>query len=117
VVGAITEDTQERAEAYRDPAGRLHVRGTVRVEDVGEELGMALEHEDVDTVSGLVLALLGRPAEVGDVVVWQDVRFEVTAVAGHGVEECVATPVPPDPVPDDEVEVEDPPRGKEPGTR
>src|SRR5581483_10469830 len=80
VVGEITEDTLERLEIYRDPAGRLHVAGTVRIEDVGEELGVTLTHEDVDTASGLVLALLGRPAAVGDAVVWQGVRFEVTAV-------------------------------------
>jgi CBS domain containing-hemolysin-like protein len=109
---------QERAEMYRDPAGRLHVKGTVRVEDVGEELGVTLTHEDVDTVSGLVLALLGRPAEVGDVVVWQDVRFEVTAVAGHGVEECTVMLVPPEPAPDDEIEAgEEPIPGDEGGTR
>jgi CBS domain containing-hemolysin-like protein len=106
VVGEITEDTMERAEIYRDPAGRLHVAGTVRIDDVGEELGFALTHEDVDTVSGLVLALLDRPATVGDTVVWHDVRFEVTAVAGHGVEECVVSLVPPEPAPDDEVEPE-----------
>ena len=104
IVGEITEDTMERAEIYRDPVGRLHVAGTVRIEEVGEELGVTLGHEDVDTVSGLVLALLDRPAQVGDAVTWQEVRFEVTAVAGHGVEECIVSLVPPEPAPDDEVE-------------
>lgn len=95
VVGEIEEGwvQHERPEVYRDPDGRLIVEGTVRIEEVGEELGVVLEHEEVDTVSGLVLAELDRPPEVGDVVEWDDVRFEVTAVEGHGVTECVVTPL------------------------
>jgi CBS domain containing-hemolysin-like protein len=95
VVGEIEEGwTQhERPEMYRDADGRLIAEGTVRIEEVGEELGVVLEHEDVDTVSGLVLAELDRPPQVGDVVEWDDVRFEVTAVEGHGVKSCVVTPL------------------------
>jgi CBS domain containing-hemolysin-like protein len=88
VVGDFTEDLREPAELFRDAEGRLHVRGTVRLDDVGEALGVVIEHEEVDTVSGLVLALLDRPPRVGDVVMWEDVRFEVIAVRGLGVEEC-----------------------------
>jgi CBS domain containing-hemolysin-like protein len=89
VVGEIAEGANERPSITRDFAGRLHVRGTVRVEEVGEQLGVVLEHPDVDSVSGLVLTLLGRPPRVGDVVEFDHVRFEVTAVEGHGVSECL----------------------------
>ena len=65
------------------------MRGTVRLKDAGDALGVPLEHPDVQSVSGLVLTLLGRPAAVGDVVTWNDVRIEVTAVAGRGVAEAV----------------------------
>ena len=95
VVGEIEEGWQAHGhpEVYHDEQGRLVVAGTVRIEEVGEELGLVLEHEEVDTVSGLVLAELDRPPEVGDVVEYDDVRFEVTAVEGHGVTECVVTPL------------------------
>ncbi|MGH7577666.1 MAG: transporter associated domain-containing protein, partial [Longimicrobiales bacterium] len=68
------------------------MRGTARIEDVGAALGVVLEFEDADTVSGLVLALLKRPPRVGDRVVWEEAVFEVTAVHGHGVEKCVVEP-------------------------
>lgn len=95
VVGDITEDAGETPPIRRDAAGRLRVAGLVRIEDVGNALGVVLEHDEVDTVSGLVLALLGRPPELGDVVEYDDVRFEVSRIEGHGVAECVVTALEP----------------------
>lgn len=91
VVGDIEESSGRRPDMFKDPRGRAIVAGTVRVEEVGEFLGVVLEHEDVDSVSGLILDHLGRPPLVGDVVEYDDVRFEVTAVEGHGVREAAAT--------------------------
>jgi CBS domain containing-hemolysin-like protein len=52
---------------------------------------VVLQHQEVNTASGLILAQLGRPAVVGDGVEYQGVRFEVTAVEGHGVKECIVS--------------------------
>jgi CBS domain containing-hemolysin-like protein len=93
VVGEI-EEGRGRMPIVRDAAGRLHARGTVRLEELAEPLGHTLAHPKVTTISGLVLTLLGRPACVGDVVTFQDVRIEVTAVAGRGVQDVVITPPP-----------------------
>jgi CBS domain containing-hemolysin-like protein len=90
VVGEI-EEGRGRMPITRDAEGRLRVRGTVRLEDVGEALGCGLEHPEVITVSGLVLALLKRPAAIGDVVTWSGVRIQVTAVTGRGVGEAIVT--------------------------
>ena len=84
VVGEIDEGRRTTPITW-DPDGRLTVRGTVRLSEVADALGRQLDHAKVTTVSGLVLLRLGRPAMVGDVVSYQDVRFEVTAVAGRGV--------------------------------
>jgi CBS domain containing-hemolysin-like protein len=86
VVGIVQETAEERP--FERLADGLAVKGTVRLDELGEELGIALEHEEVDTVSGLVLSLLGRPPEPGDVVEYDHVRFEVTHVDGHGVGAC-----------------------------
>lgn len=91
VVGEISEDRGARSELFRDPAGRLHVAGTLRLEDLGAALDLPLERDDVDTVSGLVLSELGRPPAVGDVARWGGVRLEVVGVAGRGVAECLVS--------------------------
>ena len=93
VVGEIDEG-RGRTPIWRAPSGRLLVRGTVRLKDAGDAIGRLLEHPEhpeVQTISGVVLTLLGRPAAVGDVVTWNNVRIEVTAVAGRGVLDTALT--------------------------
>jgi CBS domain containing-hemolysin-like protein len=88
VVGDIWEGTESTPEIYKDSKGLLHALGTARLEKVGEEIEILLEHEEVDTVSGLVLALLGCPPRVGDTVNYRNITFNVLAVEGQGVREC-----------------------------
>jgi CBS domain containing-hemolysin-like protein len=90
VVGEI-EEGRGPLPLSRTETGDLLVRGTVRIDEVGSALGLELDHPDVVTVSGLVLALLRRPAVPGDVVTWNQARVEVTAVWGRGVSEAVVS--------------------------
>lgn len=87
VVGDIA-DPGETPAVRRDDLGRISVAGTVRLDELGEALGLVLEHEEVATVSGLVIATLGRPPEVGDRVEFEGVTLEVSAVRGRGVQEA-----------------------------
>ena len=88
-----------RMPIVRVASGRVLVKGTVRLKDAGDALGVPLEHEDVLTISGLTLALLGRPATIGDSVTYQRVRIDVNAVAGRGVSEATLSVVAPPPKP------------------
>jgi CBS domain containing-hemolysin-like protein len=88
VVGDI-EEGQGRLAIVSEAPGRIRVRGTVRLEEAGTALQRTLEHPKVTTISGLVLVLLGRPAAIGDIVVWNGVRIEVTATVGRGVGEAL----------------------------
>jgi CBS domain containing-hemolysin-like protein len=88
VVGDIEEGPVRAPQVYRDPEGRLRVPGTMRIDELGQEFDLELEHEDVDSVSGLILTVLGRPPAAGDTLRYGRLQFEVTAVKGHGVEEC-----------------------------
>jgi len=93
VVGDIRDDEDEAWDIRIDESGTARVLGTVRLGELGERLGSPLDHPDVDSVSGLVLALLGRPARVGDVVSFGEYRFEVMALHGFGVAECSVRPL------------------------
>jgi CBS domain containing-hemolysin-like protein len=93
VVGDIRDDEEEPWEIRTDESGTMRVLGTVRLSALGERLGASFDHPDVDSVSGLVLGLLGRPARVGDAVTFGGYRFEVTALHGIGVAECAVQPL------------------------
>jgi CBS domain containing-hemolysin-like protein len=85
VVGEIGEGAGSDPDIHVDKTGVCLAKGTVRLQDLGERLGLELEHEDVDTVSGIVLVLLGRPPHKGDHVDYKGLRFTVSDVEGHGV--------------------------------
>jgi CBS domain containing-hemolysin-like protein len=91
VVGDIEEGTPKNKTMYRDREGRLRVLGTMRVDELGQQFDLDLEHKDVDSISGLVLTLLGRPPRVGDAVRYDRLLIQVTKVKGHGVEECAVS--------------------------
>jgi len=63
----------------------------MRLDELGQRFDLELTHEEVDSVSGLILMLLGRPPKPGDVVNYERLHLEVTGVKGHGVEEAAVT--------------------------
>jgi CBS domain containing-hemolysin-like protein len=92
VVGEIDEGPDRRRSGpRRDARGRLRVPGTMRLDELGQQFDLELAHEDVDSVSGIVLTLLGRPPRVGDAVVYGRLLIDVTSVKGRGVEEVAVT--------------------------
>jgi CBS domain containing-hemolysin-like protein len=97
VAGDIPEGNLERTSITPDGAGGFLVEGTVRIDEVGEALGIELDHPDVDSVSGLVLTELGRLPTVGETIEYDHVRFQVTKVERHGVGEARVSHVAPPP--------------------
>jgi CBS domain containing-hemolysin-like protein len=91
VVGEIDDSPDRRSGPHRDAQGRLRVPGTMRLDELGQLFDLELAHEDVDSVSGIVLTLLGRPPRVGDAVQYERLELSVTSVKGHGVEEAAVT--------------------------
>lgn len=96
VVGTIDETTTKSHPELRvSSRGDILVAGTVRLEELGELLERDIEHEEVDTVSGIILSLTGRPPEIGDRVSYEGLAFEVTRIEGHGVAEARVTTIAP----------------------
>ena len=90
MVGEIDEGAPAAPPIVKNADGSATVAGTVRLDELGACFDLDLEHEDVDSVSGLVLARLGRPPAVGDTVEYDRLRIEVTGVSGRGVKEVRA---------------------------
>jgi CBS domain containing-hemolysin-like protein len=94
VVGEIDEGPVSRSTPTRDAQGRVRVPGTMRLDELGQLFDLEVTHEEVDSVSGLVLTLLGRPPKVGDAVAYERVHIDVTGVKGHGVGEAAVRVLP-----------------------
>jgi len=97
VVGEIDEGTPAAPPLSPRADGSVLAAGTVRLDELGQHFHLDLEHEDVESVSGLVLARLGRPPVVGDVVRYDRIELEVLAISGRGVREVRAKLLPPAP--------------------
>ncbi len=83
IVGEIEDEfdlPDERVE--RIDAHRVRIAGTFTVDDFNEEFGTALDHEDYNTVAGLVFHALGRQPVVGDTVTMPGAVFHVLAIDG-----------------------------------
>lgn len=92
VSGEIDEGDGRPEPLWQDETGRWHAMGTVRLDDLDEVCGTQLASDLVDTVSGLVLMHLNRPAAVGDAITVGETRLVVVAVEGRGVRECLVEP-------------------------
>lgn len=90
VVGEIDEGAPATPPLAPEPDGTALVAGTLRLDELGRYFDLDLTHEEVDSVSGLILAVLGGPPKVGDAIEYQRVRLEVTAVSGRGVQQARA---------------------------
>jgi magnesium and cobalt transporter len=94
IVGEIRDeyDTDEVAPVQRLAEGGWAVQGGVSLADLESELGHGFAREDVSTVGGLVLALLGRVPRAGESVTLDGYRLTVDQVARRRVRRVTVTP-------------------------
>jgi putative hemolysin len=80
---------QEQAIVKRDD-GSLLVDGTVNLHELEQALEVSRWPEPaprgIGTVSGLVLARLKRPPNIGDVLTWSDLRIEIIDMDGPKID-------------------------------
>lgn len=94
VVGELDEGIPSTPLIAAEGRDAVRAAGTARLDEVGQHFDLDVEHPEVDSVSGLVLALLGRPPAVGDVVEYGRLRIEVLSTAGRGVRQVRAVLLP-----------------------
>jgi CBS domain containing-hemolysin-like protein len=107
IVGEIRDeyDTDEVAPVQRLPEGGWAVQGGVSLVDLESELGHSFAREDVSTVGGLVLAVLGRVPRAGEMVALDGYQLTVDHVARRRIRRVTVMPavpaasVPPAPEP------------------
>ena len=86
IVGDI-EDEFDLPDTSIERIDATHIRidGTYTIDDFNEEFGTELEHEDFNTMAGLVFGALGRAAEVGDEVKVDGLLLRVNEIEGSRI--------------------------------
>ena len=94
IVGEIRDeyDTDEVAPVQRLADGGWAVQGGVSLADLENELGHSFGREDVSTVGGLVLAVLGRVPRAGEMVTLDGYHLTVDQVARRRIRRVTVTP-------------------------
>jgi magnesium and cobalt transporter len=81
IVGDIQDEhDMEELDFFREEDGAYLVDASVQVYDLLNELDLEYEHEDFDTVGGLMYGLYGSVPPEGARVKWHDLMFEITRV-------------------------------------
>ena len=78
IVGDVQDEFDSEApEIVSEGSGAYRIRGGCLIERVNRELGLELYSADVETISGLLAARLGRLLKAGDQVRFEGARIEV----------------------------------------
>ena len=81
VFGDVQDEfDEEDPEVVENPNGVIRLKGRVLIDEVNERYGLGFSSDDADTIAGLVMTDLGRPAEVGDEVEINGARLRVEAI-------------------------------------
>jgi CBS domain containing-hemolysin-like protein len=96
LVGEI-RDEHDQAEpgVVAQPDGAYLVPGSWRPDEVARDTGVQLPEGDYETLSGLIMASLGRVPAPGDQVEVDDVTLQVVRTDGHAVGRVRLTERPP----------------------
>jgi putative hemolysin len=99
VAGEFTPPSQEEAWAVRREDGSWLLDGLIPIPELMDRLKLKSVPEAgrrrYHTLSGLVMWLSGTLPQTGDVLVWENWRFEVVDLDGKRIDKILATPVAP----------------------
>lgn len=85
VIAEVMEDRTDGRDVVRNDDGTFTVAGGVTLADLRDHHGMDLDHRDVTTIAGLVLAVHGAIPEPGTTVSFEGHELVVESVDGRRV--------------------------------
>lgn len=82
ILGDINDeyDPQDEEDIVCIKEGEYLVNGSVRLEDLNEEIGTHFESEDFESIGGFVLGILGRIPRTGEIINYESIRFVIEKV-------------------------------------
>lgn len=90
----MPHDIEDRWAIQREDGSWL-LDGMIPVPELKDQLGLkSVPEEDkgrYHTLSGMIMWLLGRPAEVADIVIWEQWRLEVVDLDGKRIDKVLAS--------------------------
>ncbi|MBI4181334.1 MAG: HlyC/CorC family transporter [Chloroflexi bacterium] len=69
----------------------FQIDGSMRIEEVNEEMGLELPEGDYETVAGFVLSLLGQIPKVNEQIRYKDLKLVVIEMRGAKIEKILLT--------------------------
>jgi putative hemolysin len=69
----------------------FQIGGSMRIEDVNLEMGLALPEGEYETMAGFVLKVLGHIPTVGEHLMYKDLKLEISRMEGRKIEEIIIT--------------------------
>jgi len=106
IAGEFKTPSVEDAWAIQRADGSWLLDGLIPVPELKDRLGFASvpeeEHGRYNTLSGMVMLLLGRLPHTTDVVEWEGWRFEIVDMDGRRIDKVLAVRLPPPPAEDGE---------------
>ncbi|HXF46212.1 MAG TPA: hemolysin family protein [Burkholderiaceae bacterium] len=98
IAGEFKTPSVEDAWAVQRPDGSWLLDGLIPIPELKDRLGVDTVPEEeygrYNTLSGMVMLLLGRLPHTGDSVSWKNWRFEIVDMDGRRIDKVLATPVP-----------------------
>ena len=92
IIGEIQDEFDVELEPFTEIGPQqLRVRGDLLLDELNQHFALELEHDEAETVGGLIMSELGHVAEVGEVVSFEGVTFAVESLEGLAVRTALVT--------------------------
>ncbi len=91
IVGEIEDEHEQPKPTMERKGDEVHIAGTVSLFELNDNFGLELPAHDFATISGYVMAKLGRIAQVGDRLEFENGVLRIAGMSGRRIERVVLT--------------------------